>query len=192
MEEPTVGDMSITDEHAVVGLRATFQDAAVKLMEFPQGAILVNNDKHDRIEGVITIRELLSVCAEGKAAGKVRVKDRMKTGIIELVRTTPLSKTLDVLRKHQPDAVVIRNEDGGFAGYFSPDDYKEAVRKIEAHQVLVQQLQRSKAGLEAGRAAEQDAGEEPQNDLLSIMLGDGMDDDDGPDDPLAGNTALNF
>ena len=67
MEEPVVGDMSITDEHAVVTVRASFQDAAIMLMEFPRGAILIKNDKYDRIEGVITIKELLSVCAEGKA-----------------------------------------------------------------------------------------------------------------------------
>lgn len=178
MEEPTVGDMSITDEHAIIPMKSTFQEVAHKLQEFPTGAILIHDDKTNNIGGIVTIRELLHICSEGKNPAKIKVKDHMKTEIMQLPRGTPLSETLAALRQHHPDAVVIREPDGGFAGYFSPDDYKEAVRKIEAHRTLIAQLEKTQAALKAGKKPSDAKEESEDDDLLSIMLGDSDDEDE--------------
>ena len=151
-------------------------------MEFPNGAVLIHNPKTDQIDGVITIRELLSVCAENKAPSKVKAKDRMKSNIIEMPRSLALSEALDELGRLQPDAIVIRDEGGQFCGYFSPDDYREAVRRLETHKVMLAQLERSRSGIadakEGGDDSDDGGGD---GDLLSTLLG-GFEDDDDDDD----------
>ncbi len=172
-EEPTVGDMSITDEHGVLNSKATFKDVAAQLSQFPNGAILVEDAKSGGIVGVVTIRELLSVCAQDKAPAKVKISARMKQNIVEMPSDMPLSNLLDQLSTASPppDAIVIRNSEGQFVGYFSPDDYRDAVNRLEAHKAMLTHLERSKNSLEGARGGE-DEPEKEEDDLLSTLLGD--------------------
>ncbi len=85
-----------------------------------------------------------------------------------------------MMAESQPDAVVIRGPSGEFAGYFSPDDYREASRRLESHQMLAMRMQRSKSALGEAREAEmeEDDPAAEQQSLLDIMLGDFEDDED--------------
>ena len=59
---------------------------------------------------------------------------------------TPLADALTQISKQGPDAIVIMNGPN-FAGYFSPDDYRSASRRIEAHQSMASRLKQSKSAL---------------------------------------------
>lgn len=178
--EPVVGDMSITDEHAVVGGKATFADVCQPFLRSRDAAVLVENAKTGAIDGVITLKDLLQLISSGKNPAKEKIAKYMRTKVIEMPITTPLSGALRMMAESQPDAVVIRAPNGEFAGYFSPDDYREASRRLESHQMLAMRMQRSKDALGEAREAEieDDDPAAEQQALLDIMLGDFEDDED--------------
>ena len=175
MDEPTVSDMSITDEHVIIPLKSTFQDVAARLVEAPSAAVLIHDAKVGRIVGVITSRDLFAVCAEGKPAHKEKVAKRMCTNLMELSTRTSLTQALEMMRVERPAAVLVMTDDGQFAGYFSPEDYREAVRKLDTHKQLIARMERSKEGLQAakdGMEEEEESEDDVASSLLDIMLGD--------------------
>jgi len=183
--EPVVGDMSITDEHAVVGAKATFADVCQPFLRSRDAAVLVENAKTGGIDGVITLKDLLQIIATGKNPAKEKISKHMRTKVVEMPIATPLSGALRMMAESQPDAVVIRGPNGEFAGYFSPDDYREASRRLESHQMLAMRMQRSKNALGDAREAEieEDDPAAEQQALLDIMLGDfESDEEDGAPD----------
>lgn len=185
--EPVVGDMSITDEHAVVGAKATFADVCQPFLRSRDAAVLVENAKTGEIDGVITLKDLLEIIATGKNPAKEKISKHMRTKVVEMPIATPLSGALRMMAESQPDAVVIRGPNGEFAGYFSPDDYREASRRLESHQMLAMRMQRSKSALGDARDVdiEEDDPAAEQQALLDVMLGDFEDDEEG-EDPGAG------
>ena len=180
MEEPTVSDMSITDEHVVIPLKSTFQDVAARLVEAPSAAVLIHDSQVGRIVGVITARDLFAVCAEGRPPHKEKVAKRMCTNLMELGTATTLNEALERMRVERPAAVLVLTDEGQFAGYFSPEDYREAVRKLDAHKQLISRMERSKEGLQAAKEGieEEDDEDDVAGSLLDIMLGDFEDDEE--------------
>ena len=182
MDEPTVADMSIGDEHDLIDGKSSFREVASKLMSQPSSAILVMS-KVGKVAGVVTLKDLLKLCAEGKNPGKVRVRERMRTNVIELPNSTPISKAIAALRAHGADAVVIINENGAFSGFFSPSDYRESVRKLATHRKIIDSLKKSRSGQaqqsEDGDPTTSEAVAASQTDeLLDVMLGLFESDDD--------------
>ena len=180
--EPVVGDMSITDEHAVVGGKATFSDVCQPFIKSRDAAILVENPKTGQIEGVVTLKDLLIMIAAGKNPAKEKISKYMRTKVIEMGISTPLSKALRMMAESQPDAVVIRDQNGGFAGFFSPDDYRDATRRLESHQMIAMRMQKSKNALGEARSAE-DTEDNPtaeRQNLLDTLLGGFEEEDSEP------------
>jgi signal-transduction protein with cAMP-binding, CBS, and nucleotidyltransferase domain len=166
MQEPTVSDMSIADEHIVVEPKATVASIASQLASDSGLAVLVKVKGGSEIQGVVTVKDILSIIAEGKNPAKMKVAKVMRTNIITLGRSTHLSKALDIMLAKRPDALVIVDAKGDFNGYFSPSDYRDATRRLEAHQLMSVRLSRSKKVI-----AEVAAEEEPPDELLNLLLG---------------------
>ena len=182
MQEPTVSDMSIADEHIVVGPKATVVSVASQLSTDSGIAVLVKKKGGNEIQGVVTVRDILSIISEGKNPSKMKVAKLMRTNIITLDSKTHLSKALDVMLAKRPDALIIVDANGDFKGYFSPSDYRDATRRLEAHQLMSVRLTRSKKVI-AKAAAEED----PPDELLDLLLG-GNDDDTDADELLSNIT----
>ena len=180
MDEPTVSDMSITDEHVIIPLKSTFQDVAARLVEAPSAAVLIHDAQVGRIVGVITSRDLFAVCAEGRPAHKEKVAKRMCTNLMELGTRTSLTEALERMRVERPAAVLVMGDEGQFAGYFSPEDYREAVRKLDTHKQLISRMERSKEGLQAAKEGmvEEENEDDIASSLLDIMLGEFEEDDE--------------
>ena len=145
MEEPTIADMSITDEHIVVASKTRISSVCEELSKNPDYAVLVK--KGSEIIGVVTARDIFATMAEGLNATKVKVDKIMRTEILTLRGNTPLSKGLNMLSNLSSDAVVVIDNEGDFMGYFSVKDYREATRKLEAHQLLSARLSRSRKAI---------------------------------------------
>jgi len=173
MQEPTVSDMSITDEHIVVEPKVTVGSIASQLADDPSLAVLVKIKGGSDIQGVVTVKDILSLMAEGKNPAKLKVAKVMRTNIITLNGATPLSKALDIMLAKRPDALVITGANGIFQGYFSPSDYRDATRRLEAHQLMSVRLTRSKKVI-----AEAAAEEDPPDELLDLLLGGNEEDID--------------
>ena len=169
MEGPTISDMSITDEHFVVDGKAAVSTFASNLAKSPNDAILIK-DKKDTVVGVVTIKDIFGAMASGVNIMKVKFEKIMRTNLLTAPSNLPLTKAIDMIAKQGPDAIIIM--DGPqFVGYFSPDDYRDATRRIEAHQSMVKRLSKSKTAL--GDAASSAPAEEEDETagLLGVLLG---------------------
>ena len=172
MEEPTVSDMSITDEHIVVESKTKVSDICQELSRNPEHAILVKKGKD--ILGVVTARDIFAKMAEGLNATKVKVDKIMRTNILAVLGNTPLSKGLDIMSTTSPDAVIVVDEGGEFLGYFSVRDYREATRKLEAHLLMAARLSRSRKAITVKKIEDDDSG----GDLLDLLLGSNEDEEE--------------
>ena len=91
----------------------------------------------------------------------------MRTNIMTLNEDTPISTALEIMSSQKPDSIVIVDSSNQYIGYFSAGDYREATRKLEAHQLMSVRLKRSRKAI--SRTVEDD---EPAADLLDLLLGD--------------------
>ena len=172
MEEPTVSDMSSTDEHIVVESKTKVSDICQELSRNPEHAILVKKGKD--ILGVVTARDIFAKMAEGLNATKVKVDKIMRTNILAVLGNTPLSKGLDIMSTTSPDAVIVVDEGGEFLGYFSVRDYREATRKLEAYLLMAARLSRSRKAITDKKIEDDDSG----GDLLDLLLGSNEDEEE--------------
>ena len=171
MQEPTVSDMSITDEHIVVQSKTRISEVCKELAVNPDNAVLVK--KGSEILGVVTARSIFQTMSEGVNATKIKVDKIMKKNILSIAGDTPLSSGLEMMSKVNPDAIIITDSDNEFMGYFSARDYREATRKLEAHQLMSVRLKRSRKAITEKVAEKEESG----GDLLDLLLG-GFDDED--------------
>ena len=177
MEEPTIADMSITDEHIVVASKTRISSVCEELSKNPDYAVLVK--KGNEIIGVVTARDIFATMADGLNATKVKVDKIMRTEILTLRGNTPLSKGLNMLSNLSSDAVVVTDNEGDFMGYFSVKDYREATRKLEAHQLLSARLSRSRNAISKQSREKADS----DGDLLDLLLGDSVEEEDDDEVP---------
>ncbi len=173
MQEPTVADMSIADEHIVVETKTRISDVCKELAVNPDHAVLVK--KGSEVLGVVTARVIFQTMSEGVNATKIKVNKIMKTNILTMAGDTPLSSALEMMSKVNPDAIIITDSDNQFMGYFSTKDYRDATRKLEAHQLMSARLRRSRKAISEKVSSSEK--EESGVDLLDLLLG-GIDDDD--------------
>lgn len=170
MQEPTVADMSIADEHIVVEPKTTVSGIASELANNPRNAILVKDKGSGSIHGVVTSRDIFNKIAEGFNATKLKLEKLMRTNILTFQENTPLSIALERMSKEVPDAIVIINSEGEFSGYFSAEDYRDATRRLDSYQLMNARLNRSKKAI--SQVAETSDTEEDKSNLLDLLLGD--------------------
>ena len=165
MQEPTVADMSIADEHIVVESKTRISEVCKELAVNPEHAVLVK--KGSDILGVVTARIIFQKMSEGLNATKVKVNKIMRTNILSIPADTPLSSGLNLMSKENPDGIIVVGTENEFVGYFSTGDYRSATRKLETHQKMASRLKRSRKVI-TEKAEEKDS----NGDLLDLLLGD--------------------
>jgi CBS domain-containing protein len=169
MEGPTISDMSITDEHFVVDGKAVVSTVAANLAKSPNDAILIK-DKSGAVVGVVTIKDIFGAMADGVNVMKAKFEKIMRTNLLTAPSNLPLTKAIEMIAKQGPDAIIIM--DGPqFIGYFSPDDYRDATRRIEAHQTMMNRLSKSKSALGAAASGTPVENEDETAGLLGVLLG---------------------
>ena len=176
MQEPTVADMSIADEHIVVEPKTTVSGIASELANNPHNAILVKQKGSGSIHGVVTSRDIFNKISEGHNATKLKLEKLMRTNILTFPENTPLSVALEKMSKEVPDAIVIINSEGQFTGYFSTEDYRNATRRLDSHQMMSARLNRSKKAI--SQVAESSDNEDDESSLLDLLLGDIEEEED--------------
>ena len=55
----------------------------------------------------------------------------MELDVMQVKMDEKISEVLPVINERKPQAVVAVDEDGAFSGYFSPNDYRQAMSKID-------------------------------------------------------------
>jgi CBS-domain-containing membrane protein len=97
-------------------------------MEVPKGVIFALDAEESPV-GAVTAREFLIATMNGENLQDLKAKDIMNTNIMEIMMNDPISEVILKISKFAPYAVVVKDSNGSFKGYFSPKDYQEALKK---------------------------------------------------------------
>ena len=127
-ENMSIREFDITDEFTAVEKTTNCKDLAKKLLEVPRGAIFLLDESGTPV-GAVTAREFLIATAKGMDVLDKTAEDLMNTNIMEIGVDDNISEVLLKISKYAPYAVVVKDNDGNFLGYFSPKDYHEALQK---------------------------------------------------------------
>jgi Mg/Co/Ni transporter MgtE len=127
-EKMSIREFDITDEFISVEKNLSCKDLAKKLLEVPRGAIFLLDENGTPV-GAVTAREFLIASAKGLEIQDKTGEDLMNTNIMEIGVDDNISEVLLKISKYAPYAVVVKDTDGKFLGYFSPKDYHEALQK---------------------------------------------------------------
>ena len=176
--EPRVADMNISDEHFIVEAKTSMKQVAEILLEDHKAAILVRDRKEDRIVSALNAADLIEIVANGGKPGSIKAIDIGREDLIYLPATMMLSEAISIMRERTPEAVIIVDDAGDPVGYFSPDDYGEAVSKIDQHRKRLEAVQHSVDNTPG-----------PSNDLLDALEEDNDAEDEEevelPEDPFS-------
>ena len=144
---PLIGEMSITDEHVLLPLK-TRMKRILRVIRDDLGTAVILHERKQRIVGVITAIEIEEAVRTGVNRKKLKATDVMSRNILELPSDLPLDQALEEIEHKRPDAVVIRDADGDFAGFFSIADYHEAQDLLADQQAAVEQFAERTSELE--------------------------------------------
>tara|TARA_B100000768_G_scaffold161274_1_gene161263 strand:- start:1223 stop:1639 length:417 start_codon:yes stop_codon:yes gene_type:complete len=131
----TVADLVLDDEHVTIGLEDTLVEGCKRLVSIPSG-ILVVLDDDDQVKGVIGQRQMLKAIGNGLDVTETTCKEVMEMDVLKVPLTDAIADVIKSVNERMPQAVVAVNEDGGFEGYFSPEDYRQAQSILSANPSL--------------------------------------------------------
>lgn len=124
----SIREFDITDEFTALPKTTPSSDLARKLLEVPRGAVFLLDENGTPV-GAVTAREFLITTSKGVEVLDKTAEDLMNTNIMEIGIDDNVSEVLDKISKFIPYAVVVKDNEGKFVGYFSPKDYHQALQK---------------------------------------------------------------
>lgn len=127
----TVADLKLDDEHMTIGIDDSMAEASRRLLTI-SGGILVVLDDDSKTKGVIGQRQFLKAFAQNIDANEAKCSEWMEMDFLEVQLNQTLKSVLADIQERAPQAVVAVQDDGEFAGYFSPTDYQEATTIVSS------------------------------------------------------------
>ncbi len=131
MDDVRVSDLILTDEHDIVDMESTIAESAAKLLALGRGVLIVLGDDK-RVKGIMTPNQVLAAVADGSDVAVETVGAHMDADVMEVGLDDIVDEIIGTMNERKPHAVVAVGADGTFAGYFSPNDYREALARIES------------------------------------------------------------
>ena len=132
----TVADLDLGDEHMTIGIDDSIAEASGRLLTMTAGGILVVLDGDSKTKGVIGHRQFLKALSQNGDATSSKCSEWMEMDFLEVQLSDTLKSVLNDVQKRAPQAVVAVDENGEFAGYFSPSDYQEASELVSSPKSL--------------------------------------------------------
>jgi tetratricopeptide (TPR) repeat protein len=122
--------MEITDEFVLSDSKERVNVIAQKLrklhMEGDTGAVLITQD-NDEVIGYITEKEILDAVADGKNPADLKATELMNTDYVEVEKDETLGNIIPIISERYPNAIVVIDDERRCVGYFSKNDYKDAM-----------------------------------------------------------------
>jgi Flp pilus assembly protein TadD len=128
MDENTkIKEMEITDEFIMVRLDVKGQVLAQNLQDLDEDGVVLITKNGQKVIGFITRKEMIDTLAGGinpleKSASKI-----MSTDFMEVMGDDTLGNLLPKISEKYPKVIVVVDSDGYCIGYFSKNDYKDAM-----------------------------------------------------------------
>lgn len=132
----TVGDMIIHDEYTTMGNKSSLRFAIRRFMERPQGVIIVVDESIHPL-GVIFPKHIFGAIDRGEDLASCPVDSVMSTNFIKVRETDLIVDVVERFRSsvdggREAEAIVVVDDDERLKGYFSFNDYRYALKMIDA------------------------------------------------------------
>ena len=122
-----ISDMEISDEFFIVDVDAMGDLVAKKLCELGEGGVVLVAENEDEVIGYITTTDMIEVLADGENPLELYADELMVEDFMEVVEDEMLGNVLPLLSERYPNAVVVIDYGGKCKGFFSVNDYKDAL-----------------------------------------------------------------
>ncbi len=121
-----IKEMDIHDEFVLLDCDVTVATVASKLKEIGEtGVILIT--EIDEVIGFVSQNEILEAVAAGGNPAKLKAFEIMNTDFVEVLEDEKLGHILPIIAQSYPNAIVVIKENRDCVGFFSKNDYKDAM-----------------------------------------------------------------
>ena len=121
-----ISDLVLSDEHDTIEMSDSLVAAANKLLALPRGVLVVLDGT--KAKGVLTSVQLLRALATGNDMNSEECSSHMDMDMMAVNLNDKLEDLKSELAARRPHAIVAVDDEGNFSGYFSPNDYREALQ----------------------------------------------------------------
>ena len=121
----TIGELALKDEFALLPHSSVLSDVSKALTPVKNSAALIRSPKGKGIAGIIKAQVLLSALKQGEDPLTYKASNIMSTNLLRLKSETPIKIAIEKITELRPDAVLVIDADGVFAGYLSAEDFRE-------------------------------------------------------------------
>lgn len=129
-KETKINEMEITDEFLMADVNESVEDIAKKLGELQKetdhGAVLITEEER-KVIGFITKKEIVDLIAADKDFSGNKAADIMNKDFMEVKEDETLGNMIPDISKQYPNSIVVINPEGECVGYFSRNDYSDAL-----------------------------------------------------------------
>lgn len=125
-----VSDLQIKDEHKTISSDTTLDKAAKKILDLERGVLVVLENENPL--GILTDSHILKALSKSLDCRSEICRDHLDADFIS-VKLDDDIKNLSMrvkLNKRKTSAVIVVNDSNAFVGYFSPNDYREALSSL--------------------------------------------------------------
>ncbi|WP_455392619.1 tetratricopeptide repeat protein [[Eubacterium] cellulosolvens] len=123
-------EMTITDEFFMVNQNAKGNVVAQNLQKLSEGGVVLVTKSENEVVGYITRREIVDVVAVGYNPIEMNASQLMNTDFMEVMEENTLGNLMPLISRRYPNAIVVINYDSKCVGFFSKNDYSEALAAL--------------------------------------------------------------
>ena len=117
----TIGELTLKDEFALLPHSSVLSDVSKALTPVKNSAALIRSPKGKGVAG-IKAQGLLAALKQGEDPLTSRASKIMSTNLLRLRSDTPVEIAIEKITQLRPDAVLVIDVEGVFAGYLSAGD----------------------------------------------------------------------
>ena len=132
--EVQVRDTIITDEYLTINKTDNIVKIAKKLVESPNGLVIIKQGK-GKVLGVVTFKEIITSVLNKKDLSKLKLKDVLQKNYITVKETDNIDKVIKRIKRRNPIATIVVDDRDRLVGYFSNSDlsYADACKQLIDH-----------------------------------------------------------
>ena len=121
----TIGELALKDEFALLPHSSVLSDVSKALTPVKNSAALIRAPKGKGVAGIIKAQGLLAALKQGEDPLTSKASKIMSTNLLRLRSDTPVEIAIEKITQMRPDAVLVIDVEGVFAGYLSAEDFRE-------------------------------------------------------------------
>jgi|8_EtaG_2_1085327.scaffolds.fasta_scaffold01893_5 predicted transcriptional regulator len=125
-----ISDLNITDEYDTISKHATLSEAAKKILALERGVLVVVDDKLPM--GIVTDSHMLVAMSNDLDCRVEKCEDHLDSNILSVNYNSTVKEAALMMNVKKPIAVTVVDDNLKLVGYFSPNDYRDAIASYNA------------------------------------------------------------